>query len=96
MTPLKRYSVCMLASEVAPLSKTGGLADVAGALGHVASPSVEGGDDNTSAANCAYRLGSAPSVFARSLSLPFKFTHASRAARVSSKTFFPSGESWSY
>ena len=32
MTPLKRYAVCMLASEVAPLSKTGGLADVAGAL----------------------------------------------------------------
>jgi starch synthase len=33
MTPQKRYAVCMLASEVAPLSKTGGLADVAGALG---------------------------------------------------------------
>ena len=32
MTPQKRYAVCMLASEVAPLSKTGGLADVAGAL----------------------------------------------------------------
>ncbi len=32
MNPLKRYAVCMLASEVAPLSKTGGLADVAGAL----------------------------------------------------------------
>ena len=32
MTPHKRYAVCMLASEVAPLSKTGGLADVAGAL----------------------------------------------------------------
>ena len=28
-----RLSICLLASEVAPLSKTGGLADVAGALG---------------------------------------------------------------
>ncbi len=32
MTPHKRYAVCMLASEVTPLSKTGGLADVAAAL----------------------------------------------------------------
>jgi starch synthase len=32
MSPEKRLAVCMLASEVAPLSKTGGLADVAGAL----------------------------------------------------------------
>ncbi len=32
MSPSPRHSVCMLASEVAPLSKTGGLADVAGAL----------------------------------------------------------------
>ena len=35
MSPVKRLSVCLLASEVAPLSKTGGLADVAGALGKV-------------------------------------------------------------
>jgi len=32
MSPAKRLAVCVLASEVAPLSKTGGLADVAGAL----------------------------------------------------------------
>jgi starch synthase len=32
MSPAKRLAVCMLASEVAPLSKTGGLADVAAAL----------------------------------------------------------------
>ena len=32
MSPQKRLAVCLLASEVAPLSKTGGLADVAGAL----------------------------------------------------------------
>ena len=32
MSPEKRLAVCLLASEVAPLSKTGGLADVAGAL----------------------------------------------------------------
>ncbi len=32
MNPQKRYAVCMLAAEVAPLSKTGGLADVAAAL----------------------------------------------------------------
>ncbi|MBS0580030.1 MAG: glycogen synthase [Proteobacteria bacterium] len=33
MSPPARHPVCLLASEVAPLSKTGGLADVAGALG---------------------------------------------------------------
>ena len=32
MSPAKRLAVCMLAAEAAPLSKTGGLADVAGAL----------------------------------------------------------------
>ncbi len=32
MSPAKRLAVCLLASEVAPLSKTGGLADVAAAL----------------------------------------------------------------
>jgi starch synthase len=32
MSPTKRIPVCLLASEVAPLSKTGGLADVAAAL----------------------------------------------------------------
>jgi starch synthase len=42
MTPQKRYAVCMLASEVAPLSKTGGLADVAGALSKAL---VNGGHD---------------------------------------------------
>jgi starch synthase len=35
MTALKRLAVCLLASEVAPLSKTGGLADVAGALAKI-------------------------------------------------------------
>ena len=38
MTQQTRYAVCLLASEVAPLSKTGGLADVAGALGKRAAP----------------------------------------------------------
>ncbi|MBV9697761.1 MAG: glycogen/starch synthase, partial [Gammaproteobacteria bacterium] len=37
MSAPPRLSVCLLASEVAPLSKTGGLADVAGALGKVLS-----------------------------------------------------------
>jgi starch synthase len=32
VSPVKRLAVCLLASEVAPLSKTGGLADVAAAL----------------------------------------------------------------
>jgi starch synthase len=32
MSPLKPQAVCLLAAEVTPLSKTGGLADVAGAL----------------------------------------------------------------
>ncbi|MBV9343977.1 MAG: glycogen synthase [Gammaproteobacteria bacterium] len=37
MSTLPRLRICLLASEVAPLSKTGGLADVAGALGKVLS-----------------------------------------------------------
>src|SRR5215470_15504434 len=32
MLPETRSAICLLASEVAPLSKTGGLGDVAGAL----------------------------------------------------------------